>query len=382
MLLHEFIVANRADIIRRTSDKAAQRTSPPATEGDATSEGVPFVIDQLVATLRGAVLNDEIVDAATRRGVHMHRSGYTVAQVVRGYGDVCQAVTEIAMESSAPITVNEFHTLNLYLDEVIADAVTEYQRTRDVAVAARDNAHLGSFAHELRNRINTATLSFSILRAGTVPIGGSTGGVLERSLIGLTELIDRALSEVRLATTPTEGDHILLAQFIEEVEVAALLEAQASTHRMRFSKVAPEVTIQGDRHLLAAAVGNLLQNAFKFTPADGLVTLRARVTHDAVWIDVEDECGGLPPGKSEELFRPFVQRGSDRSGLGLGLSITKKAVELYGGELSVRDIPGVGCVFTVKLPRMADVATESSALAADGGLLAEPIASLIVPAPE
>lgn len=375
MLLHEFIVANRAAILQRTTDKAAHRASHPETDGDATSEGVPFVIDQLVATLRGTVLPDDIVNAATRRGVHMHRSGYTVAQVVRGYGDVCQAVTELAMESGAPITVNEFHTLNLYLDEVIADAVTEYQRTRDVAVAARDNEQLGNFAHELRNRINTATLSFSILRSGTVPIGGSTGGVLERSLIGIAELIDVALSEVRLAAKPPLGEHIMLAQFIEEVEVAAVLEAQATTHRLRFSKVSPEVMIRGDRHLLAAAVANLLQNAFKYTPADGLVTLRARVTHDAVWIDVEDECGGLPPGKAEELFSPFIQRGADRSGLGLGLSIAKKAVELNGGELSVRDIPGVGCVFTVKLPRTADFATQSPALAQDGGSLSEPIAS-------
>lgn len=359
MLLHEFIVANRAAVIQRTNDKAALRPSPPASDGDATSEGVPFVVDQLVATLRGTLLNDDIVNAASLRGSHMHGSGYTVSQVVRGYGDVCQAVTELAMEAEAPITVNEFHTLNLYLDEAIADAVAEYQRTRDVAVAARDNEQLGRLAHELRNHINTATLSFSILRAGTVPIGGSTGGVLERSLIGLTELIDKALSEVRLATAPTPDEHIILAQFIEEVEVAAVLEAQATTHRLRFSRVAPQVMIRGDRHLLAAAVANLLQNAFKYTPADGLVTLRARVTHDAVWIDVEDECGGLPPGKAEELFRPFVQRGADRSGLGLGLSIAKKAVELNGGELSVRDIPGVGCVFTVKLPRMADVATAS-----------------------
>lgn len=357
MLLHEFIVANRAAILQRTTDHSALRPSPAASDGDATSEGVPFVIDQLVSTLRGTVVTDDIANAATRRGLHMHRTGYTVAQVVRGYGDVCQAVTEIAMESKAPITVNEFHALNLYLDEAIADAVTEYQRTRDVAVAARDNENLGSFAHELRNRINTATLSFSILRSGTVPIGGSTGGVLERSLIGLTELIDGALSEVRLAAAPSQSEHIVLAHFIEEVEVAAVLEAQASTHRLRFSRVAPDVMIQGDRHLLAAAVANLLQNAFKFTPADGLVTLRARVTHDAVWIDVEDECGGLPPGKSEELFQPFTQRATDRSGLGLGLSIARKAVELNGGELSVRDIPGVGCVFTVKLPRMADAAT-------------------------
>ena len=75
------------------------------------------------------------------------------------------------------------------------------------------------------------------------------------------------------------------------------------------------------------AVTNLLQNAFKFTRAPGHVWLRTRATADRVFIDIEDECGGLPPGQAAELFRPFEQRSTDRSGLGLGLSISRKAVE-------------------------------------------------------
>jgi signal transduction histidine kinase len=70
-----------------------------------------------------------------------------------------------------------------------------------------------------------------------------------------------------------------------------------------------------------------------------------------VFIDVEDECGGLPLGEAEALFRPFLQSGADRSGLGLGLSISRKAVQLNGGEIRVRNVPGKGCIFTVELPR-------------------------------
>jgi hypothetical protein len=70
-----------------------------------------------------------------------------------------------------------------------------------------------------------------------------------------------------------------------------------------------------------------------------------------VLIDVEDECGGLPPGKAEDLFRPFEQRGADKSGLGLGLSISMKGVRANGGEIRVRNLPGKGCTFTVDLPR-------------------------------
>ena len=68
---------------------------------------------------------------------------------------------------------------------------------------------------------------------------------------------------------------------------------------------------------------------------------------------MEDECGGLPPGKAEDLFRPFEQRGADKTGLGLGLSISMKGVRANGGEIRVRNLPGKGCTFTVDLPRAA-----------------------------
>ena len=111
------------------------------------------------------------------------------------------------------------------------------------------------------------------------------------------------------------------------------------------------MTIEGDRQILAAAVSNLLHNAFKFTRKHGHVSLTARATADRVLFDIEDECGGLPPGKPEELFRPFEQRGTDRSGIGLGLSICLKAAKANAGEIHVRDLPGKGCVFTLDLPR-------------------------------
>ena len=68
-------------------------------------------------------------------------------------------------------------------------------------------------------------------------------------------------------------------------------------------------------------------------------------------IDVKDNCGGLQPGAAEQMFKPFTQRNEDKSGVGLGLSIAKRGVEANGGILSVRDLPGVGCVFTIDLPR-------------------------------
>ncbi len=72
---------------------------------------------------------------------------------------------------------------------------------------------------------------------------------------------------------------------------------------------------------------------------------------DRILIDVEDHCGGLPAGAAERMFLPFAQVGADTSGLGLGLSISRRSVEANDGILSVRNVPGSGCVFTIDLPR-------------------------------
>jgi signal transduction histidine kinase len=71
-----------------------------------------------------------------------------------------------------------------------------------------------------------------------------------------------------------------------------------------------------------------------------------------VLIEIQDECGGLLEGTVDELFRPFEQRGSDRTGLGLGLAFSRWAVEASQGSIYVRNLPDTGCVFTVDLPRL------------------------------
>jgi signal transduction histidine kinase len=352
-MLHAFLLSNRSAIIARARAKVSARPAPRATE-EELKNGVPLFLDQLVDTLGGSATSGQAIGvSASLHGGTLLDRGFTVAQVVHDYGGVCQAVTELAAETNAVITADEFHTFNQCLDDAIAGAVTEYSRKREQSLTLQGTERLGELAHELRNALGVAMLSFQTLRMGTVGLGGSTSALLGRSLERLSTLIDSALTQVRFEANGKMAVRTSVRDFIEEVEVGATLEARGRGLTLSVTTVEPGVDVSVDRPLLAAAVANLLQNAFKFTRPNGHVALRASATLERVLIEVEDECGGLPAALAEELFRPFEQRGANRTGLGLGLSITRKSVEANGGETRARDLPGVGCVMTIDLPRLA-----------------------------
>jgi signal transduction histidine kinase len=130
------------------------------------------------------------------------------------------------------------------------------------------------------------------------------------------------------------------------------LEAEARGVGLTVTPVGDRVAIEADRQVLAAVVGNLLQNAFKFTRPRTTVTLRVGASADRVLIEIQDECGGLPSRNISELFRPFEQRSADRTGLGLGLAFSRWGAEANDGRIYARNLPERGCVFTVDLPRL------------------------------
>lgn len=303
-----------------------------------------------------ATLLSQIGVSATAHGKELMKLGYSVDQVVHDYGDLCRAITDLAVERDAPFSVNQFRTLNRCLDNAIADAVTEFSAQRDATESLRhsadENERLGILVHELRNFLHTATLGFTALESGTVPVGGSTGALVKRSLAALSGLLERSLGEVRAEAGASDQTHAFsLAAFIADARSIASLSATAKGCAFAVPEVDRSIGIAGNRDHLLAALVNLLQNAFKFTHPHTEVTLHAYREGDRVSIDVKDNCGGLPPGFAEKMFKPFTQGSFDRSGLGLGLFIARRTVEADGGSLTVRDMPGTGCVFTVSLPR-------------------------------
>lgn len=373
-MLHEFLTSNRADLIERCRLKVARRSAPRVTPAELT-HGIPLFLDQLIKTLEveqtseplrsrkvsgpaggGGPWKSELGSAAALHGRDLMQQGFTVDQVVHDYGDLCQAITDLAFERQAPIEIDEFRTLNRCLDNGIAEAVTEYSYQR-YSVVANDgvqalNERLGFLAHELRNLIHTCTLAFTAIKVGNVGVTGATGAVLERSLIGLRTLVDRTLADVRVAAGMLPRYKLMpLANFVDQIGASALLEARARGCKLTVSDVDARLAVDVDPDMLLSALGNLLQNAFKFTEQGTEVTVNAYAVADRILIEVEDHCGGLPPGSVEKMFLPFSQSGTDKSGLGLGLAISRRSIEANYGTLRVRDVPGTGCVFTIDLPR-------------------------------
>ena len=249
--MHSFLTNNRDELIARCKVKVAQRPRRAAT-AEQLANGVPLFLGQLTKTLEAEVQGDvgtslrisgaaggdatalsEIGISAAQHGKLLLELGFTVDQVVHDYGDLCQAITDLAVERDAPFSVDEFRTLNRCLDNAIADAVTEFSAQRDATAALRQSAEeherLGTLVHELRNHLHTAALAFSALESGTLPVAGSTGGVLKRSLASLSALLNQALTEVRLAvSTPAQTEAFSLAMFVAGARNAASLYADVS----------------------------------------------------------------------------------------------------------------------------------------------------------
>lgn len=352
-MLSEFVRDHRDEIIARCRARVAKRMVPRPTPLEL-EHGIPLFLRELEQTLECELhQRSAAAAAAVQHGEDLLRSGFTIAQVVHDYGDACQTITELAIERNAPITTEEFRVLNNCLDNAIAEAVAAYARRHELDVVAevadQANQHLGLIAQELRSMLASAILAFEVLRTGTVGIQGSTGDVLGHSLVGLSDRVDRSLTEVRLIAGLASQETIAVAGFLEDIEVSAVLCARARKLRLTVTPVDPEVAVESDRQILSSIISNLLQNAFNHTRPHSHVWLHTRATPDRVVFEIEDQCGGIPPDRCDHLLEQYAEQGNDRTGLGLALCV--RGVKLLRGAIRVCN-RNDGCMFTVDLPRM------------------------------
>jgi signal transduction histidine kinase len=355
-MLHDFLTRERSTILAEAKQRAS-KTQGTRMTSSVQEEGWGIFYDELVGLLK----RNQPFESHGEKGLHTVeaekqgkeylRLGYTVSEVVHGYGIICQTITSLATTLGFNITAREFQQLNLSLDTAIAESVSEFGKIGIETVDRAEVKRLGFLAHELRNCLQSATLSLEMIESGIVGIRSGTGSLLQNSLKKMAELIDVALTEVRLRSEPKiDLVRTRVIELMSEVGVTSGFDARTRDLTLLMQGFS-DLEVRVDRQLFVSALANLVQNALKFYRPGGTVEVRTREDNGRILIEVEDECGGLPEGKSEELFIMGVQKDKDKTGMGLGLAISRQAIELNKGELRVENLPGKGCIFIIDLPK-------------------------------
>lgn len=203
-MLRDFLILHRRELIKSCRDKAATGFAPADTP-DVLEHGVPLFIHQLIdalATRPSAPEDDENPDgrvlypaeigrSAALHGAELMRQGFSVDQVVHNYGDICQAITEMAVEMECTIDTDDFRILNGCLDNAIAGAVTAFaQGHQNASDDLEDELHerLSVQRQEHRRLVDIAIQAFKAMKAGSLGLAGPTGALLMHALTELQSL--------------------------------------------------------------------------------------------------------------------------------------------------------------------------------------------------
>lgn len=355
-MLHDFLTREREAILGIVSAQAGTLEKGRGSSS-TMDKGWGMFYDELTELMRQDEpfsFHNEIghhTEGAIEHGQEYFQMGYSLSEVVHSYGIICQAITSHASELQFPITSREFQQLNLSLDTAIAEAVTQHDKVSREKSTSVEAERLGFLAHELRKCIQNITVTLEIILSGSVGAQSSTSSVLEKNINRMTKLIDGALTEVRLRSEPTVLlRRTRLSQLIHEVGVTAGFEARAKRVTLQI-KTTQDHEVDVDPQMFISALANLVHNAIKFSHSGGVIQVRVLEKAGRIHVEVEDECGGLKDDVMDTLFQQEVRHTEDDSDLGRRLTITRQIVEQIGGKLSVENLPGKGCIFTIDLPK-------------------------------
>lgn len=363
--LFALLKEQRSRLIQTWSQKIRAVVADAALPRAELLDHIPAFVDELTQALYpDAVPLPPASATAADHGEQRLGLGFDVTEVVREYGVLHACILDLAGEAGEPLSLDELGLVQRWISTGVADAVGEYVRQRDLELQRQASEHLGFIAHEVRNPLGVARMALDRLRReGDAPSRALE--MMDRNLRRASDLIDNVLNQASLKMgLVSRPVPVELGPFLEEIAEEAGAEADAKSIQISVN-AAPGLVIDADPRMLRSAVSNLLHNALKFTPTESNVTVTAAAVEGRVLVEVADACGGLPPGKADELFIPLVQRGTDRRGFGLGLAIALQAAEAHHGTVRVKDRPGTGCVFIIDLPlvdkRMAPSPRDSSA---------------------
>jgi signal transduction histidine kinase len=277
--------------------------------------------------------------------------GFDLDAVVREYGHLHRSIIDAAFGDGIAVTQFEHAILIESLYTGMGDAVTQYAEQRDAELRRQSNEHFAFVAHELRNPLASIQLAWNTILSKEQFPAKPLRDILSRGLKRVKDLIENTLTlavvseAVEIRSRPFDW-RALVTEAIAESSIAA------EGKDVRIETDGPEDwTLDGDERMMRSALTNLIGNAVKFTREGGRIVVRWGDKDDILWVDVSDQCGGLPQGAADKMFAPFVQFGGDRSGFGLGLAIANQAIRAHGGMIRVHNHPGDGCTLSIQLPR-------------------------------
>ena len=349
----------RQDLINRWSVAVTREsTSEPISRAELLDH-IPRFIDELIGALHPDALSlTSLGENAVEHGAQRLNLGFNVAEVVREYGTLHRCIIEIAGEGGLSIARDEQTVIARWLNQGLANAVSQYVTERDMELQREASEYLGIIAHEIRTPISSARVAFDLLQKVGLAEGSRAVERLERALRQAQGVVDNVLTHASLSLSLTPRlETLSLRKTLEEVAFDCGAAAEAKGIEVVVTVVPEDLVIDADARLLHSAVYNLLQNALRFSQPSSTTNVRAKRAEGHVFIEIEDTCGGLPPGRADDVFKPVVQRGQGETTFGLGLPIAQQAARAHNGTLKVRDLPGKGCIFTLDLPAKAQEAT-------------------------
>ena len=248
----------------------------------------------------------------------------------------------------------------------IARDITERKRSESLLREAdqRKDEFLATLAHELRNPLAPICAAAELFKHAKrlAPELRAATAILERQARQMTHLVDDLLDvsritsgRIRLHREPVELQE-LLKTVIETYRHCA----QTTRHRIALAASAESVYVSGDRIRLTQIISNIFHNAVKYTPPGGRIEIALRTEDQHAVVSVRDNGMGIPAEMLDHIFEPFAQldRSYERpdAGLGIGLTLTKRLIDLHGGRIEARSAGrGKGTEFLIHLPAIAAV---------------------------
>jgi signal transduction histidine kinase len=357
-----YVLARGRDaLLREWRERVRGTVDPEGAKIVEILDGLPIFLDEVVAILHeknefrdAHRLSERANDLAIAHGSQRFHAGFSLGAVIREYGVLRECLFDMIRVRKLTVDIDDLQIVMEALNAAVVNATEQFVRERDQVIEEQSQKYFGFIAHELRNPLSSALLAAHTLQRRPGADGDVVVFRLSRNLATLRDLIDNMLISVRIQdlgrNDVIDVADISLRDLVQDIREELSGDAE---ERGISVGVEGEARVRGDNRLMRSAIANLLRNAAKYTRRGGSIQVRLRENQDAASVEIEDECGGLPEGKTEELFIPFVQRGGDRSGFGLGLAITKAAVEAHRGSVQVSNLPGKGCIFMASFPNRA-----------------------------